>query len=253
MDWTLLVGWIATVTGVILGIPQAWRIGRTREVEGVSVWTWQTILGINLAWGIHGLRTGQANLIVVNVLSIAVTLTILVLLARGNRRSVAAVLAPGLAMGLAMVAVAVLLGSEAFGLVAIIPGVWGLVTQGMELVRAPSVEGVSGFFLVLASVNFALWGTWGFLVGDPAPVITNGVVTVVSLVNLALYLSRVVRERGAAQPASAPAGAVAGADAVSTATRNSDEAEKGRRSHVDQRCSTASPAAAASASKSACA
>ncbi|MDO5635480.1 MAG: hypothetical protein Q4G34_11520, partial [Micrococcus sp.] len=103
----------------------------------------------------------------------------------------------GVLIGAAMVAVSVLFGSFAFGLVAVIPGVAGLLSQARELVRAPRIDGVSPAFLTIFAVNFALWGTWGLLVGDPALLVTNVITTAVATFNLVWYIGRRLRERNA--------------------------------------------------------
>jgi len=41
------VGWAGTVTGTLLGLPQAVRLARTRNVEGLSLRTWQALLAVN--------------------------------------------------------------------------------------------------------------------------------------------------------------------------------------------------------------
>lgn len=190
MELATLIGWAAATTGAIVGIPQAWHIWRTRDVEGVSLWTWQTILAINIAWGGHGLRLMAPNLIAVNIIGLAVTMTILVLMSRALGCNLFRVMLPGLLIGAAMVAIDVAFGSLAFGLAAIIPGTWGLITQGRELLRAPSVHGVSGPFLIILAINFALWLTWGVLVADPAAAIANGVALTVGAFNAVWYLAR---------------------------------------------------------------
>ncbi len=44
-----IVGWVATGTGTVLGLPQVVRLVRTRSVEGMSLPTWQAWLAVNLA------------------------------------------------------------------------------------------------------------------------------------------------------------------------------------------------------------
>ncbi len=202
MDLSLLIGWVATLTGSILGIPQAYRIHRTRSVQGVSVWSWQVTLAVNLGWGTHGVLIAAPNLIVVNVFGLACTLTILALIARTLSRPLPVVLLPGLGLAALMVTTDIIGGSAAFGLVAIIPGLLALLAQTVQLVRAPSVRGVSAPFLVLTFANFALWGTWGHLVGDPGTVITNILTSAVSAFNLAWLVVRRL-QTGALSPSTA--------------------------------------------------
>jgi uncharacterized protein with PQ loop repeat len=81
------IGWAGTVTGVLLGLPQALRLIRTRHIEGLSLTAWQAVLAVNLAWTQHGLRIGQPPQVVASMLSLSSTLPILWLLSRALGRS----------------------------------------------------------------------------------------------------------------------------------------------------------------------
>lgn len=192
MDAVLVIGWVAALVGTILGVPQAFRLLQTRNVEGVALSAWQMTLAMNLAWLTHGLRGEQVNMIVVNALGLLSTITVLVLLSRGLSRSLVAVFLPGLAVAAAMISVDLWLGSAVYGVFAAIPAVVGQLTQTLELVRAERVDGVSKMFLVLGFTNFALWTLWGFLVGDQAAFIASlatGAVALLNVVWLGLRLS----------------------------------------------------------------
>lgn len=195
MDLITVVGWCAAFTGATMGIPQAWHIWRTRDIEGVSLWTWQTMLAINIAWGSHGVRIGAPNLIAVNVIGATVTVTILVLMSRSLGLTLMRAALPGVLIGAVMVSIDEVFGGVAFGLVAIIPGTWGLLAQSRELVRAPRIDGVSLPFLIVMLVNLVLWLSWGILADDAAAQIANGVALVVGVFNLAWYVGRRARTR----------------------------------------------------------
>lgn len=189
MDVVLVVGWIAAAVGTVLGVPQAYRLVRTRNVQGVALTTWQVMLAVNLSWLAHGFRIAQANMIVVNLLGLLSTLTILTVLSREKRLSFVKVFGPGLLLAIAMMAFDQWLGSAAFGLFAAIPAVAGQLTQSVELMRSERVEGVSTLFLVLNATNFTLWAVWGYLAGDLAVVIASvatGAAAVFNLVWLGL-------------------------------------------------------------------
>ncbi|HBX82486.1 MAG: PQ-loop domain-containing transporter [Propionibacteriaceae bacterium] len=191
MDLVSLIGWLGTLTGVMLGIPQAYRIVTTRDVEGVSLRAWQINVAVNLAWGHHGIKIGALNMIVVNALGILSTLTVLVMLARLTRKPLVMVFGPGLLIALGMIASDWVFGSALYGLIAAIPAVAGLVTQGVELVRADSVEGVSGFYLLATLANFAVWSLWGLLVGDAGTLVASAVSVLAALFNVAWWAVRV--------------------------------------------------------------
>ena len=193
MTAVTVLGWLAALLTTVLGTPQAIRLVRTRDTRGLSLIAWQAILGINIAWTGHGLLIGQANMIVPNALALLSTLPVLWLMARELRQSAVSVLAPGLAIAAAMIAVDLLLGSAAYGLAAIVPSLLANAGQSLELVRARVIRGVSPVFLVLQVVCQALWLSWALLVPDTGTIITATVTLVVVVFNLGWW---VLRSRG---------------------------------------------------------
>ena len=91
-----VVGWLATLVTIILGIPQALRLLRTRRVDGLSVTAWQSWLVLNLGYTAHGIDIGQPPQILASALSLCSTVPILFLMARELRRRLLPVLLPGL-------------------------------------------------------------------------------------------------------------------------------------------------------------
>jgi uncharacterized protein with PQ loop repeat len=127
---------------------------------------------------------------VTSVLSLAATVPILVLLARALKRPPLRAMLPGLAGAAAMIAVDRFLGTAAYGTVAIIPAVLANAGQTLELVRAPRTTGVSPLFLLLATVNQALWLTWALLISDAGTIITAAVTGAGAALNLTWWLAR---------------------------------------------------------------
>lgn len=184
------IGWAGTLTGILLGLPQAVRLIRTGHVEGLSLTAWQALLAVNLAWTQHGLRIGQAPQVVTSVLSLCSTVPILWLLARALGRSPTRAMLPGLAGALAMVAVDQFLGTAAYGTVAVVPAVIANAGQTIQLVRARDISGVSPLFLLLATVNQVFWLTWAILVADAGTTITAAATGAGALLNLGWWLAR---------------------------------------------------------------
>jgi uncharacterized protein with PQ loop repeat len=184
------VGWAGTFTGTLLGLPQVVRLTRTRNVEGLSLSTWQALLAVNVAWTQHGLRIGQAPQVLTSVLSLCSTVPILVLMSREVRRPLPRVMLPGLLAAAAMIAVDRAFGTAAYGSVAVIPAVLANAGQSIELVRAPRVVGVSPLFLLLAAVNQTLWLTWALLIPDAGTAITAAVTGAGAAFNLGWWLAR---------------------------------------------------------------
>ena len=165
-----VIGWSATLVGALLGLPQLLRLIRTHSVEGLSLLAWRAVLTLNIAWLGHGLHIGQPPQVVTNLVALSLTLPLVILLARASGRSLPLVLAPSLAAAALIITVDLTLGSLAFGIAAIIPGILANAGQSVELVRSPLVSGVSPMFLLLACLNQCLWLTWALLVPDPGTI-----------------------------------------------------------------------------------
>ena len=184
MDAVLIIGWTAVVVGTILGLPQVIRLLRTRNIDGISVATWQVALALNIGWLAHGIRIAKANMIAVNLLAFLSTAVVLTILSQEKKRPLTLIALPGIATAAAMIAVDQWLGPAVFGVFAALPAAAGQLTQSRELVNAERVDGVSGAFLALTFTNFSLWGIWGFLVGDLSSLISSAVAAVLALFNL---------------------------------------------------------------------
>jgi hypothetical protein len=94
------------------------------------------------------------------------------------------VLLPGLLAAGVLIAVDQLLGSAAFGTVAIIAAVVANAGQTIELVRSKRIIGVSVLFLILAVVNQGLWLSWAILVPDAGTMIFASVTGIITVFNL---------------------------------------------------------------------
>jgi len=66
MDIPVLVGWLATACSTASFVPQAWKVIRTRETEGISVWMYAiTVTGFAL-WTAYGVLLGAWPLVATN-------------------------------------------------------------------------------------------------------------------------------------------------------------------------------------------
>ena len=196
-----VIGWVATVSGTILGLPQMLRLVRTGRVAGLSLTAWQAMLVVNLSWTAHGISIGQAPQILTSALSLCSTVPILYLVARKLRRHLLPVLLPGLLAAGALIAVDQIFGSAAYGTVAIIPAVVSNAGQSIELVRSARIVGVSVLFLILAVVNQGLWLSWAILVPDIGTMIVATVNAIVTVFNLTWWSLRVLGLRPLLLPA----------------------------------------------------
>lgn len=184
------LGWAGTLTAILLGLPQLIRLARTRNVEGLSLPAWQAFLTVGIGWTCHGIIIGQPPQIVASALSLASTIPILYLLSRQLGRNFLVTLLPGLLFAATMVGIDLVVGSGAYGAIAIIPAVIANAGQSIALIRAPHVSGVSVLFLVLAVINQVLWLAWAILVDDLGTIIAAGTTGTIALFNLAWYIAR---------------------------------------------------------------
>ena len=145
---------------------------------------------MNVAWAAHGVRLEQFALILTNSIWLCSTLPILYLLARQFRRRLLTLLLPSVVVAAAMITVDHVLGSAAYGIVAIAVALVSNIGQSMQLVRAPHVAGVSPLFVTMAVVNQATWVTWGLLVKDAGTVMTASTVCGLTSFNLIWYVLR---------------------------------------------------------------
>ena len=91
---------------------------------------------------------------------------------RGNSVAVRfPTLLPGLGLATVMIGVDQFLGSAAYGIFAIVPGVIAMAGQSVELVRAPHVKGVSTASLLLGTLNQTLWAIWAVQLQDSGSMI----------------------------------------------------------------------------------
>lgn len=190
MSLVELIGWFATCVGALLGLPQLVRLIRTRSVDGLSLVAWRAMLVLNLAWFAHGVRIDQLPQVVTNLVALAVTVPLLTLLVRSKGLPLVRTLAPSLVAAALIIAVDAYLGSLAFGLVAMIPGLFTNLGQTAELVRAPSVSGVAPLFLLLGWVNQCLWLTWALLVHDPGTTVASSLTLAMTSFNLLWFCLR---------------------------------------------------------------
>ena len=185
-----LLGWVATVIGACLAAPQLIRLVRTGNVEGLSLVGWQTALVLNIAWAVHGINIGQLPQILSSSLALFTTVPILVLMARAVGRRLLPTMLPSFAVAATMIAIDGFLGSAAYGIAAIFPGIAITAAQSVELVRSDHVRGVSPVSMALGFINLTLWAIWAVLVNDPGTIIALAISWVIALFNVIWYVLR---------------------------------------------------------------
>jgi Uncharacterized conserved protein len=185
-----VIGWLAAVIGVVSGLPQLRRLFRTRDVNGLSLFGWQILLGLNLGWLAHGMLVGQVNLWVPNLIGLFTTSAVLYLMAGVLHLGLVRVAVPGLLTGCVMAVVDLAFGSAVFGVLAIVPAILVNMGQSVELVRAPIVRGVSVATLIAGVATQVFWAWWGFLVPEPGTAIAASVTGLITGFNLLWWVLR---------------------------------------------------------------
>lgn len=185
-----LLGWVATIVGAFLATPQLVRLARTRNIEGLSLVGWQTALVLNIAWTVHGINIGQVPQILSSSLALLTTVPILVMMSRALGRRVLPTMLPSFAVAATMIAIDGFLGSAAYGIAAILPGIAITAAQSVELVRAEHVRGVSPVSMALGFINLTLWAVWAALVNDSGTMIAVSTTWFVALFNVGWYVLR---------------------------------------------------------------
>jgi hypothetical protein len=127
---------------------------------------------------------------VASAFSLVATLPILYMLARELGRRTLPTLLPGLSLAAVMIGVDQFLGSAAYGIFAIVPGVIAMAGQSVELVRAPHVKGVSTASLLLGTLNQTLWAIWAVMLQDSGSMIAILATSVLVVFNLIWYVLR---------------------------------------------------------------
>jgi uncharacterized protein with PQ loop repeat len=82
------------------------------------------------------------------------------------------------------------LGSAAYGIAAIFPGIAITAAQSVELVRAEHVRGVSPASMALGFINLTLWAVWAALVNDSGTMIAVSTTWLLALFNVVWYVLR---------------------------------------------------------------
>lgn len=190
MSLVVLLGWWCAAVGAVSFLPQTVKLVRDRDSHGISLPLWQIILGCTVAWAHHGVLLRAVNMIVPNLLMAAIAGVTLWLVCRDRGVSLVWPFARGLALAAVLAGVDLMFGPVAFGLLVLVPGMAGAVAQLVEIMRAPSLTGVSTAFLVLTLVLQASWLTWGVLVTDASTMINSTMLALVGALTLGAYVVR---------------------------------------------------------------
>jgi uncharacterized protein with PQ loop repeat len=178
------LGWVAAIFAATLASPQVIRLLKTQSTAGVSSLAWQIVLAANLAWMVHGVSNGHANIWVPNLILALCSATILYQIARHGERNAGSLFLPALGLGGVTSAVDLTAGAVAFAVAAFTPSAIAQLAQLRELIISPSIHGVSMVFLVMNVINQILWVSWALLADVPSVAIVGFVIGTLMAANL---------------------------------------------------------------------
>jgi len=188
-----LIGVFAIMGGIsatAMWVPQFVALLRTGDTKGLSVPFWIVYIGTSVGWIAHGVRLGQAFIVVANVVAVIAVATSLVYLWRDHKICSWLWLAPGFLFGALLIGLDGAVGSAAFGIAVVTPVAFGMVLQGVQLMRDPEVSGVSIGAWVAQLANQVIWAVWSTLCLEPGTMISAYVSGVVATFVLGWRLAR---------------------------------------------------------------
>lgn len=186
-------GWLCALAGMLAILPQVQRLVTTRTSAGLSLLMFQLTTGGVLAWVVHGINYGAANVIVPNAFVTLMNLSVLVLMQRDRGLSAARVWPLVGAIFAVATVVELTLPGGFFGLFVLVPFSIGLLAQLKDIIKATDLSGVSFPFLLANCGIQYMWATWGALAGDLSVVFCSGTLAVWTTLILAVYLVRNAR------------------------------------------------------------
>lgn len=200
----------ANVLGGAMALPQAAKLIRSRQVHGVSpVWAGISA-AVNAWWVAYGFGVGDVGIVPVSAVSVIAYVAIAVWLARYGTgpalRTTAVVVLGGAAVATIPLTVLLVEGWGAAGVV--LGALYGvqLSPAVVAVYRAVDVSGVSTATWLLAFLEAALWGVYGFARVDPGLLALAATgVSMSALVLLRLFARRPRRDAGLGHLGLAPA------------------------------------------------
>ncbi|MCL1923038.1 MAG: hypothetical protein FWG15_04115 [Propionibacteriaceae bacterium] len=189
-DYFALAGAIL-VAGV--ATPQFLLVVRTKDTHGLATLTWILNMAIAIGWASHGIKIPEIHMIWPNSWALIVAGTVLYFLHRNGVLTSWLPVIGGLGMAGVFIGFDYVFGTTAYGLAIVVPQGYAMVRQGIELMRAPEVTGVSTLAWVLQVLTQATWLTWAIMTSEWGSMIAAGV----SLVTASFVLTfRVLRGLG---------------------------------------------------------
>lgn len=160
---------LATALGSSMAFPQAWRIARTRHLDGVSSSWIGVSLALNSWWLVYGLAVGVWAIVPVSVISLLLYGVMAWFYVSTAGRAALRGLGVGV-LGLGMIPLPFLIagGWELAGLVVGLCYGIQLLPAVVAACRTSDLRGVSSATWLIAWCEAALWLVYGVAAGDAA-------------------------------------------------------------------------------------
>ena len=190
MTFIAILGWCGAVTSTFMLLPQAFALLRTRDTKGMSWPLWVVQIGTTVGWFMHGIKLGQAFMLMANTIAFTAVVIALIFLRRDKRLPTWWLVLPGLAFGALLAVLDRAVGSAAFGATVVTPIAIAKLYQAVTIMRDTKVTGVSTTSWVVQLANECIWLTWGLMYPDRGTIISAIVSLTCNVTVLTILLLR---------------------------------------------------------------
>lgn len=197
IELVTLVAIAANVLGGAMALPQAWKLVRSRRVQGISP-SWAAIsVAVNAWWIAYGIGVDDVGIVPVSIVSVIAYIGIAVALLRYGMaptvRTAVVMIGVGVAAAVVPLATLVFGGWTAAGIA--MGALYGvqLSPAVVAVYREPDVSGVSAATWAIACAEAVLWGLYGLVRVDQGLVslaVTGTLMSVLVLVRLVVRRPR---------------------------------------------------------------
>jgi len=171
-------------------LPQTVALLRTRDTKGMAWPLWIVLVGTTIGWWMHGLKLGQAFILVANSVGAVAVIVSLVFLRRDKKLPSWWLVVPGIAFGALLAVLDRTVGSAAFGATVVTPIAVAKLYQAATIMRDRRVTGVSVASWVVQLVNECIWLAWSLMLPDRGSMISAIVTLTCNTTVLTILLLR---------------------------------------------------------------
>lgn len=192
----------ANVLGGAMALPQASKVWRERQTEGVSTHWVGISIALNSGWALYAWGVGDAGIVPVSVVAVTSYLLIARALLRFDTSASITVMTVPAVAALVLPAAALAAGSWAAAGV-VLGAMYGvqLLPAVVTVYRSAEVSGVSWATWIIGLAEAALWAVYGLARTDPGLAtlgLVGSLMSALVLVRLALGRPRPLRTDGLA-------------------------------------------------------